>query len=135
MISQSDYLIGVLLIAWVWGGCVLVGVLIVRAIADNLSGSARAAAVGIVAAASLVAVHVIPGVLAIAGAAALVYRRQGLRSDREPRRPAPPSSLLSSGLAFVAVVALAGRAIANVWSARLLPPSEVDINGIHLPTV
>ena len=147
--SRSDYLIGVLLIAWVWGGCITVGFLVVRGLADSLSGSARAAAVGIVSAASLVAVHVIPGMLtiltsgvvaltvalAIAAAAMLVRRRHGVRADREAPRPAPPSSLISSGVAVVALVALAARALANVWGSRALVPAEIDLNGIHLPTV
>lgn len=149
MISPSDYLIGVLLIAWVWGGCVVVGALIVRALADGLTASTRAAAIGIVSAAALIAVHVVPGMLtlltpasvaittglAILAAALLVRRRQGLRSDPEPPRHAPASGPLSSALAVLALLALTGRALANVWTSRLLPPSEVDINGIHLPTV
>ena len=35
----------------------------------------------------------------------------------------------------IAVLALAARALANVWGSRLLPPFGEDLNGIHLPTV
>ena len=144
----GDYILGLALMAGIWGAAIGVAALVVARLLPGLSGAPRLLAGAIVAVAALVASALLPaivGVLSIwtalgASAAGLVAawflipRRPGSADDDTPPATAD-SGPVSWTLATLAVAFVAVWTLAKAWAATREASQDVDTLTFHLPVV
>lgn len=147
LLSPGDFLLGVILLALSVGSAFGFAVLYARRRLPALAGTPRLIAVGLLAAAGFLGIHMVPGVLGILGRPAVAVCALLLlvaalvlpavpRGDRNPPfPPGPPSTraawlLAGLGAAFVAIYA-----IAHGVSHGDEETNSVDMLTFHLPNI
>lgn len=140
--GAGDYLEGLLLFSLLLAGAVAAATRIVSAYVPRLAGAARIAAVGLLATALVLAIHLIPAAIGILGrlpVAVLSLLALGL-AWRLPRAERPGAAggeptLPRLGIAWVGVAALALFALAAAIDLGATPLTNIDTLSFHLPGV
>ena len=141
-----SYLPGALLLGLTLGAVGWAALLTVRLRLPAVMGAARLAALGLLACAGVVAVHVVPAAFGVLGrwsvplaAVLLLVAASRLPAANpltdSPAPPPPPSSRLSWVLAAGASLVAAGWVLGLVVQEYPSPPLQVDMVTFHLPLV
>lgn len=145
--TAAHFLSGLAVFAAIAGGCAVSSRVIVRRRAAFLQGSARAVAGGVLFVASMLAVHMVPGVLGILSrwtvlAAALLLVAAVSRippssdaADAGGDRAPPASGRVSWAVAGATLLALMAYVGAAGWKASGEASQSTDSLTFHLPNV
>lgn len=144
--SLAEYLVGALFCALVWGAALAIGVIVRRRLYAPLRGAQAVLAIAVVAYATLVGLHVLPGLVGLltreavallAGVIALAGWRfipsRPLRTA--PEAQPPPSPGWSRLLAGAALAAVAVPLLAVLLQNSALTPSNFDWRAYQLPGI
>lgn len=146
--ALGDYILGLAIVAGIWGGAIALAWIVVERRLPRLGGAPRILAGALVATAALVAAELLPAVFGVLSrwtalgvalalplaAWRLVPRTPGAAHDDTPA-PAAESGLVSTAFAAIALAAVAVATTAKLWTATREASEDVDTLAFHLPSV
>src|SRR5690348_12419491 len=145
--GAGDYAVGLALFAAMLAGVVGGAEVLLRRRLGHLAGPPRLVALGTLATAGLLLVHLVPGMVGVLArgtvlvatalwlGGALLVRRVPLRPDPPASEPAAPTGVAFGAIAFAAIAGVSIFAVATAINQLAVAPASVDLLNFHLPTV
>ncbi len=146
--TLGDYVSGLALLVVTVGAVVVATVIVVRRRFSFLVGAPRAVAFGVIATLTLIAVHLVPGILGILSRGSVVAsaalalliasrfpRESAVPTDEQHENQTAPSRRWDIVLAGLAVAAVVLYTLAYLRAAAIFPTTGTDALDFHLPRV
>jgi hypothetical protein len=147
-LELGEYTVGLLFLAGTWGASLGAAAIALTRLFPRTTGVPRVLAFGLLATATLIVAHLLPGAVGVlsrwtalvaalvllAAVWRLVPQVPGAERD-DPPSAGSESSLLSWCIAGVAVAAVACFTVAKLWTAMREASLDVDTLTFHLPDI